>query len=370
MDDERLAYLALTQVSGMGPTRLDTLLTSLESPLGALAAPFEFLRSLPGFSSPVASAIKSASLEAGRRLVETAERMGVTISVPMDQDFPPTLRLIPDPPPVLFLFGNAALLEVPAVAVVGSRDHTGYGATVCRDIGREAAWAGVVVVSGMARGLDAHAHAAALDAGGGTIGVLGNGLGVIYPAANRGLYDRVASRGLLLSEFPPGERPNAGSFPRRNRLISGLARVTVVVEAAVGSGALITAGTALEQGREVMAVPGPITSAVSAGANRLLRDGAGPYLEPADLLQHFPDAVAPDRSSAAAVASGSPLPDSLTVEERRVAELLGVACAHVDDLAARAERPVGAVLAVLCALEIAGVAEQWPGGQFRRSDSR
>ena len=120
-------------------------------------------------------------------------------------------------------------------------------------------------MSGMARGLDAVAHAAALDAGGGTIGVLGNGLGVIYPAANRALYERVAARGLLLTEFPPGERPHAGSFPRRNRLISGLARVTVVVEAAVGSGALITAGTALDQGREVMAVPGPITSPVSAG---------------------------------------------------------------------------------------------------------
>ena len=123
------------------------------------------------------------------------------------------------------------------------------------------------------------AQAAALDAGGSTIGVLGNGLGVIYPAANRALYERVARDGLLISEFPPGERPNAGSFPRRNRLISGLSRVTVVIEAAAGSGALITAGSALDQGREVMAVPGNITSAVSFGTNRLIRDGATPVLE-------------------------------------------------------------------------------------------
>ena len=153
------------------------------------------------------------------------------------------------------------------------------------------AQAGVVIVSGMARGLDAVAHTAALDAGGATIGVLGNGLGVIYPAANRALYERVASDGLLVTEFPPGERPNVGSFPRRNRLISGLSRVTVVVEAAVGSGALITAGAALDQGREVMAVPGNITSPLSAGSNRLIRDGAAPVLEPADLLQHFPEFV-------------------------------------------------------------------------------
>lgn len=367
MDDERLAYLALTQVPGMGPARLDTLLTSLESPLGAYSAPFEFLCTLPGFSRSLASAVKSTPLEAGRRLAETAERMGVTILTPMDPDFPPALRLIPDPPPVLFLFGSAALLQMPAVAVVGSRDHSGYGAKVCRDIAREAAWAGVVVVSGMARGLDAEAHGSALDVGGGTVGVLGNGLGVIYPAANRALYDRVAAHGLLLSEFPPGERPNAGSFPRRNRLISGLTRVTVIVEAAVGSGALITAGTALEQAREVMAVPGPITSAVSAGTNRLIRDGAAPYLEPADLLQHFPDAKPLERAAAGLDSAGAALPGSLTDEERRVAQLLGVECAHIDDLAVRAERPVGAVLSVLCALEIAGVAEQLPGRLFRRA---
>ncbi len=156
-----------------------------------------------------------------------------------------------------------------------------------------AASAGLAVVSGMARGLDAVAHTAALDSGGATIGVLGNGLGVIYPTANRVLYQRVAANGLLLTEFPPGERPTAGSFPRRNRLISGLARVTVVVEAAEGSGALITAGTALDQGREVMAVPGNITSPSSVGANRLIRDGAEPLLSSDDLLAHYPEAVRP-----------------------------------------------------------------------------
>ena len=144
-------------------------------------------------------------------------------------------------------------------------------------------------------------------------------------------------RGLLLSEFPPGERPHAGSFPRRNRLISGLARVTVVVEAAVGSGALITAGTALEQGREVMAVPGPITSAVSAGANRLIRDGATPYLEPADLLQHYPEAVArrPRRSSTER-SCGTAAGDADGRGARRWRSCSTPSGVHVDDLAARA----------------------------------
>ncbi|MEO7986694.1 MAG: DNA-processing protein DprA [Gemmatimonadales bacterium] len=367
MTDERLAYLALTQVSGMGPARLTILLSNFETALGAHSAPFERLRTLPGFSGAFVSELKATPLDAGRQLVESAERIGASILVPADADFPAALRSIPDPPPVLFLVGNQSLLERPAVAVVGSRDHTAYGGEVCRLIAREAAWAGAVVVSGMARGLDAAAHAAALDAGGGTIGVLGNGLGVVYPAANRALYDRVAARGLLLSEFPPGERPHAGSFPRRNRLISGLARVTVVVEAAIGSGALITAGTALDQGREVMAVPGPITSPVSVGTNRLIRDGAAPYLEPVDLLQYFADAAPLDRKNREDTAACVALPETLSADERRVAIRLGAECVHVDELAAQVGGPMGSVLAVLCALEIAGIAEQLPGRHFRRA---
>jgi len=218
----------------------------------------------------------------------------------------------------------------------------------------------------MARGLDAVAHAAALDAGGTTIGVLGNGHGVIYPAANSKLYQRVAAEGLLLSEFPPGERPHAGSFPRRNRLISGVSRVTVVVEAAVGSGALITAGTALDQGREVMAVPGNITSTVSEGTNRLIRDGATPLLEVSDLLQHFPEFGAPSIKGRAATPAQPPLPDSLSVSERELAELIGGQPLHPDELATRCGRPIGEVLAMLCGLEIAGVVEQRPGRIFRR----
>jgi DNA processing protein len=366
MTDERLAYLALTQVPGMGPGRLNTLLSSCTTAIGAHSAPFELLCTLPGFSRALVTALKATPLDSGRKIYESATRLGAQILIPPDDDYPELLRHIPDPPPVLFAIGDRTLLARPAAAVVGSRDHSAYGAEVCRVVAGAAAQAGVVIVSGMARGLDAVAHTAALDTGGSTIGVLGNGHGVIYPAANRMLYQRLATGGLLLTEFPPGERPHVGSFPRRNRLISGLSRVTLVVEAAAGSGALITAGCALDQGREVMAVPGNITTPVSVGTNRLIRDGAGPLLEPGDLLQHFPELVPRIKGSNLVLSELQPLPENLSADERELAEFLGPQPVHPDELANRCRRPIGEVLGILCGLEIAGIVEQGPGQVFRR----
>jgi DNA processing protein len=370
MTDERVAYLALTQVPGMGPARLKTLLTAFSSPNGAHSAPFEVLCTLPGFSRAFASAIKATPLDTGRQVVEDADRLGARIFVPEDVDYPELLRHIPDPPPVLFAVGNASLLTRPAAAVVGSRDHSSYGADVCRRITGAAAGAGVVIVSGMARGLDAVAHRAALETGGSTIGVLGNGHGVIYPSANRKLYERVAASGLLVSEFPPGERPHAGSFPRRNRLISGLSRVTVVIEASVGSGALITAGTALDQGREVMALPGNITSLTSVGCNRLIRDGATPLLEPGDLMQQFPELAQQPADSKSIMTAPEPLPETLSGAERELAVLVEMVPLHPDELATRSGRPIAEVLSILCGLEIAGIVEQGPGRVFKRAWNR
>ena len=364
MTCERLAYVTLTQVPGMGPARLKSLLTAHPTAIGAHSAPLEFLCTLPGLSRAFATSIKATPLSAGQQVLDNAAALGVRVFLPWDQEFPMLLREIPDPPPILFALGDVSLLRRPSAAIVGSRDHTAYGAEVCRSVSAAAASAGVVIVSGMARGLDAVAHTAALDTGT-TVGVLGNGHGVIYPSANRKLYERVAAGGLLLSEFPPGERPHAGSFPRRNRLISGLSRVTVVIEAAAGSGALITAGTALDQGREVMAVPGNITSTVSVGTNRLIRDGAAPLLDPGDLLEHFPELVQP---AGASLARGGPepLPATLSDAERELAGLVGPAPVHPDELAGRCRMPIGEVLGILSGLEIAGVVEQGPGRVFRR----
>jgi DNA processing protein len=206
-----------------------------------------------------------------------------------DPAFPAALRSIFDPPPGLFLrgAGEAALLDRPAVAIVGARACSGYGSHVARSFGRELAGAGLLVVSGLARGVDGEAHRGALDGGGATVAVLGCGVDRDYPAAHRELARRICDDGLVVSEYPPGVEPAPWRFPARNRIIAGLAQATVVVEARERSGALITADLALEDGREVFAVPGEITSAVSAGSNGLLRQGATAATSAADVLEAF-----------------------------------------------------------------------------------
>jgi len=363
-------YLAIAMTPGIGPHRLATLLQACITSLGAHSAPFSFLRALPGFSRAAATAVREARVEEGHRLLREAEEMGARVMTLPDPDYPALLHTIGEPPPVIFLLGNCGLLDCPAVAIVGSRDHSPYGAEVCRTLATAAARRGIVVISGMARGLDAVGHLAALDVGGATIGVLGNGLGVVYPAANRALYERVAAQGLLITEFPPGERPSVYTFPRRNRLISALARVTVVVEAASGSGALITADAALEQGRDVLAVPGNITSHTSVGTNRLIRDGAIPVLEVEDLLGLYPEAgESPNGDGATNRRTVEPPePDlTLTPTEQRILGVMGTAPALVDELAARAEVPVPEALSALFTLELAGRVEQWSGGRFARA---
>jgi DNA processing protein len=352
------AYVALALVPGIGRARLDVLLGAFETPAAVLAASVDRLAGLPGMSRAAATAVHAADPGVGGRVMARAERAGGQVLTPDDERFPPALREIPDAPTLLFAAGQLELLRRPAVAIVGSRAHTRYGAEACRHFAGGLTRAGLVVVSGMARGVDALAHGAALDAGGGTVGILGNGLGVIYPAANRALYERVAREGCLLTEHAPGERPHAGSFPRRNRMISGLARVTLVVEARERSGALITADCALAQGHDVLAVPGPIMSPLSVGCNRLIQLGAKPALGLRDVLEEYGIAL-PSVPSAA-------LPTDLSAEERGVLDLLSGGDEHVDSLAARLGRPAAETLAVLTSLEIRGLVGQAPGKIFTR----
>jgi DNA processing protein len=354
-----LDYLTLALVPGIGRARMDQLLQAFGSPSAVLDAPYRDVLQVNGVTPACATAIRNADRALAERVVAHAAELDGQVLTPGDAGFPPALREIPDAPTLLFAAGRPELLEAPCVAIVGSRSHTRYGGEVCRHFASGLARCGLTVVSGMARGLDAAAHAAALDAGGGTIGVLGNGLGVIYPTANRALYQRVLAHGCLLTEFPPGERPNAGSFPRRNRLISGLARVTLVVEARERSGALITADCALTQGRDVLAVPGPITSPVSVGCNRLIQHGAKPALGLRDVLEEYGIAL-PDVPSAA-------LPTDLSADERRVLDVLAWGPEQVDEVASRLAQPAAETLAVLTSLEIRGLVEQEPGKVFRRA---
>ncbi len=252
-------------------------------------------------------------------------------------EFPPLLRAIHDPPPGLFVrgAGELALLSRAAVAVVGARACSGYGASVARSLGRDLAHAGLVVVSGMARGVDAEAHRGALEAGGPTVAVLGCGIDRDYPAAHAELARQIAAAGLLVSEYAPGVEPAPWRFPARNRIVAGLCSATVVVEARERSGALITADLALEEGREVFTVPGEISSALSAGTNALLKLGAAPLTAATDVLMFFgiEEAVPAERAA-----------------------LLDLLPATADELVRRTGRPAAEIAQALVELELAGAA--------------
>jgi DNA processing protein len=270
--------------------------------------------------------------------------------------FPPLLASIHDPPPGLFLRGAGAadLLTRTAVAVVGARSCSPYGSQVARTCGRELAAAGLVVISGLARGIDGEAHRGALEAGGLTVAVLGCGIDRDYPASHRELAARISERGLIVSEYAPGVEPAPWRFPARNRIVAGLAGATVVVEARERSGALITADFALEQGREVFAVPGEITSSLSAGTNALLGLGASPYTSPQDVL----DALGIERAAA-------PEPE-LGVDAARVLEQLREFAAGADELQRETGLGAAELAAALTELELVGAAQQ-EGGVFRVS---
>jgi DNA processing protein len=245
-----------------------------------------------------------------------------------DRRYPPLLAQLHDPPPRLHARGAVEILSQPAVAVVGARSCSAYGAQIARDLARELTLAGVVVVSGMARGVDGEAHRGSLEAGGPTVAVLGCGIDRDYPRSHADLARRICGTGALISEYPPGVEPAPWHFPARNRIIAGLCVATVVVEARERSGALITADFALELGRDVYAVPGEITSALSAGTNDLLRQGAAPLLSARDVLSSLglePEERAPPAVSGAAAAVLAVLADGArdADEVGRLVELRG-----------------------------------------------
>jgi DNA processing protein len=264
------------------------------------------------------------------------------------RELPPLLRAIHDPPAKLYLRGGGGseLLSRIAVAIVGARACSPYGAQVARTLGRELAAAGVLVVSGLARGIDGEAHKGALAANGQTVAVLGCGIDRDYPAAHASLASSIAERSLLVSEYEPGVEPAPWRFPARNRIIAGLCAATVVVEARERSGALITADFALEEGREVFAVPGEITSALSAGTNALLRLGATPLTAPDDVLE--------------ALGVSTPEPRRVEVGDA-AASLLQLLPASVDELVRSTGRAVAEVAAALAELELAGVVVEGDG---------
>ena len=274
---------------------------------------------------------------------------------PGEDGYPQRLLDAPHPPRVLWAQGDLALLDRPCVAIVGTRRATAYAERVARELGRVLALAGATVVSGLARGVDACAHRGALDVDGATVAVLGTGLDVVYPRAHAALQRTIGERGLLLSELEPNDPAHGGSFPERNRIIAALCAATIVVEGSERSGALITARHALDMGRNVGAVPGPIDVPQSAGSNRLLADGAVVIASMADAVT-LAGLVAPLRASA--------LPEMGA--ERRLWDALAEGPADLDTLCTRAALPAHEGVAAVSALEIRGMIECAMSGEIRR----
>lgn len=319
----------------------------------------------------VARALRAAEPADGERL-ERLRGRGIRLVAYGGPGYPAALGHLYAPPPVLYLTGPGELPTRRVVAVVGTRSSTSYGRRVTRDLAAGLAMAGCTVVSGMARGIDAAAHRAALDAGGATVGVLGTGLDHTYPRINRPLYGRMREAGLLASEFPPAEPARAPYFPRRNRIIAALARAVVVVQAGETSGALITSGQATDLGREIFAVPGPVGPAASVGVHGLLRDGAAPATSAADVLEAME--WAGDGDDAAGADGGGrtgPSRDRLAGLLGRDAPAGAAVCAALsegprdaDDLAVEAGLDAASAAALLGRLELEGVVRGLPGGRY------
>jgi DNA processing protein len=286
-----------------------------------------------------------------------------------DADYPLQLAAVPGAPAELFVLGDAALLSRPQMAIVGSRAPTAAGRRIAGTLARDLVAAGHAVTSGLARGIDAAAHEAALDAGGATIAVCGTGLDACYPRQNQQLFERIAHHGVLVSEFPPGTQPRAFHFPRRNRIISGLARGVVVVEAAAGSGSLITADHAAGQGRDVFAVPGSPLNPLAAGCNELIRNGAVLIRSAADILAEagfFPGGFPfPDQPVANANGPNGGVP-RLDKDYEMLLDALGFEPASIDDLVDRTGLAAGSVASMMLILELDGRVEARPGALYNR----
>jgi DNA processing protein len=362
MRDEKRTIVALNTVPGLRAVLFHRALSTFGTAAGILEAGRKGLFRLPGAGPGVRKSLAGLRAEeafAGEMAM--ARQKGVDIVTLFDAAYPASLLEVPDPPPVLYVRGTLLPADSAAVAIVGSRAATAYGKVTAGRLAGDLASCGLTVVSGLARGVDSCAHRGALEAGGRTIAVLGSGLDRPYPPENRSLIEEIASSGAVVSEFPFATIPDKRNFPERNRTISGLARGVVVVEAAARSGALITAGCALDQGREVFAVPGNVTSPLSAGPNALLRDGARLVESARDILEEFPDL--PAAGPVTGEAGPGPV---LSGEERSLLSRLDREPLTLDEVIRRSPLPSSRTVALLTALEIKGLVRQFAGRRFVR----
>ncbi|WP_353424429.1 DNA-processing protein DprA [Neisseria gonorrhoeae] len=390
-EDERFAWLQLAFTPYIGAESFLLLMRSFGSAQNALSAPAEQVapavrhkHALEAWRNAEKRALARQAAEAA---LEWEMRDGCRLMLLQDEDFPEMLTQGLIAPPVLFLRGNVRLLHKPSAAIVGSRHATPQAMRIAKDFGRALGGKGIPTVSGMASGIDTAAHQGALEAEGGTIAVWGTGIDRIYPPANKNLAYEIAEKGLIVSEFPIGTRPYAGNFPRRNRLIAALSQVTLVVEAALESGSLITAGLAAEMGREVMAVPGSIDNPHSKGCHKLIKDGAKLTECLDDILNECPGLLqntgassysinkdTPDTGRRAVQTAYAPPPAAKMPSEGAaggtavggILDKMGFDPIHPDVLAGQLAMPAADLYAALLELELDGSVAAMPGGRYQR----
>jgi DNA processing protein len=357
LDKDLEQWLQLSLLPGLGDETFRRLLFAFGSPEQILAAGHGALsKVVPGrLASAICEGRAADGLAAVADWLDDAANSIITLG---DTRYPQALLQIPDPPPLLYVKGRADLLNLPALAIVGSRNATPQGAALAASFATTLSDAGLTIVSGLALGIDAAAHRGGLAGTARSVAVVGTGLDVVYPSRNRALAHELAAAGGLVSEFPLGTGPIASNFPRRNRLISGLARGCLVIEAAAQSGSLITARLANEQGREVFAVPGSIHSPLSKGCHLLIKQGAKLVENAQDILEelHLPAHV-PGATSAAAHGSA---------RERALLEHLGFDPCDIDTLSTRSGLASDVVSSLLTQLEIEGIVAAVPGGRYQR----
>ncbi len=364
MAEDIFYWLALSLTHGLGSILIKRLLDRFKTPEAVFQAPLKDLIQIEGLGERVAGEIrKGPQEEAVKREFALLNRVGGTILTLGDDAYPKRLKDIYDPPALLYVRGELRGEDELAVAIVGSRKTSPYGRWITEKIGRDLAGQGVTIVSGMARGIDSVAHKGALDGRGRTIAVLGCGIDVIYPSENRDLFRQIVEHGAVLSEFPMGSRPEGGHFPRRNRIISGLSIGVVIVQASAKSGSLITAEYALEQGREVFAIPGNVGADGSRGTNRLIKEGAKLVESSEDILEEIlPQWRRQEETAQKAEAPGH----GLAGGEKILFELLGETPLHIDAIIRESRLDPGKVSSLLLDLELKGLISQWPGKCFSK----
>ncbi|MBW8009732.1 MAG: DNA-protecting protein DprA [Chloroflexi bacterium] len=356
-NEPRLFWVALNLVKGIGSVRFKALVDHFGDAHIAWEAPPTALRAA-GLSEKIVNNLKQVRASVDLKTVwEQLDAHQITLITWLDENYPRRLKEVHQSPPVLYSRGQLIPEDEWAIAVVGTRRVSAYGRQVTEALGSFLARNGVTVVSGLARGVDAIAHQAALDAGGRTIAVLGNGLDRIYPPENRKLAEDIIENGALISDYSLGTPPESSNFPPRNRIISGLSIAVVVVEAGERSGALITASFAAEQGREVFAVPGNIFAAHSKGTNRLIQKGAHPLLNPEDLLESLNLTLVTEHKTARTV-----LPADGT--EAKLFGILDHEPKHIDEIGSLAKLPIEKVSATLALMELKGMVRQVGGMNY------